>query len=423
MRLLYDLLIQGYRLLIMIASVWNQKARLWSNGRKGWAGRLEEELKKVQADRIWMHCASVGEFEQGRPILEAIRERYPETGIVLTFFSPSGYMLRKNYAGADLVTYLPLDTPGNARRFVSLVHPRLAIFIKYEHWHHHLHALKVLGIPAVLASSIFRSEQPFFKPWGGFWRRMLDRYSIIYVQDERSARLLEGIGLADRVHVAGDTRFDRVCAVADSAGPIEALAHLPGSLPVVVAGSTWSEDERLLSQYILRHPEVRLIIAPHEITSDHLASIERSFPKVVRWSACVASGTSSDQLTNKEWRTLLIDNVGMLSRLYRYGTVAYVGGGFHRAGIHNILEAAVYGMPVLFGPVHQKAREARELRTLGGAFVVQNTGELEDTMGDLLSTTVALQAASEASAAYVRGQAGATTEVMKGIQAYLRSRS
>ncbi len=423
MRLLYDLLIQGYRMLILIASAWNQKARHWINGRKGWSERLEEGLKKVQADRVWMHCASVGEFEQGRPILEAIREHYPGTGIVLTFFSPSGYELRKNYAGADLVAYLPLDTPGNAHRFVSLTHPRLAIFIKYEHWYHHLQALKARGIATVLASSIFRPEQPFFKPWGGFWRRMLDRYNIIYVQDKRSARLLEGIGLAGRVHVAGDTRFDRVCTVADSSAPIETLAHLPGSLPVIVAGSTWPEDERLLSAYVQHHPDVRLIIAPHEITSDHLASVERNFPKVIRWSACQTPGTSSDQLTGNEWRTLLIDNVGMLSQLYRYGAVAYVGGGFHRAGIHNILEAAVYGMPVVFGPVHQKAREARDLKELGGAFEVQNTVELEKVMGTLLSDTGALQAAGAASAAYVRGQAGATTEVMKGIQAYLRSRS
>ena len=420
MRLIYDFLIQGYRMLILIASVWNPKARAWISGRRGMFGRLEEKLKPVQADRIWMHCASVGEFEQGRPLLEAIRAKWPDTFIVLTFFSPSGYELRKNYAGVDLVSYLPLDTRSNAHRFVSLVDPKLAIIIKYEHWHHHLHALKNKGIPALLVSSIFRPDQPFFRPWGAFWRRMLTCYDLLFVQDQRSAELLESIGMADRVRLAGDTRFDRVCTVADTSGEIEALRDMQFATPVIVAGSTWPEDERLLAAYVHRHPDVRLIIAPHEISASRLAAIEQQFPKVIRWSAAQSADHPSAYFSQSDWQTLLIDNIGMLSRLYRYGQAAYVGGGFHRAGIHNILEAAVYGIPVLFGPIHRKAKEAGDLIQRGGAFCVSNSSELEGRLHDLFEDPKKLGKAGEASGFFVRSQSGATEFVMEGVQAYLR---
>ena len=418
MRPLYDISIQGYRLLILIASLWNRKARAWIEGRKGWRERVAGGLADAKGERVWMHCASVGEFEQGRPVLEAIRSRWPDIKIVLTFFSPSGYALRKGYPGADLVTYMPLDTRGNAADFLSIVRPRLAIFVKYEHWHHHLTALERNGIPAVLISAIFRPEQPFFRPWGGFWRRMLERYALICVQDQRSVTLLHGIGLEDRVRLAGDTRFDRVCSVADLAGEIPELAFLQGCGPVLVAGSTWPEDERLLSAYVSRRPDLRSIIAPHEISPARLSAISETFPKVMRWSELVAEGTKGE-----EWQTLLIDNIGLLSRLYRYGTVAYVGGGFHRAGIHNILEAAVYGIPVIFGPVHHKAREAGALRQRGGAFAVSGPADLEDIMNRLLSDPGALQVAGRAARDYVRAEAGATKVVMEGLQGYLRSTS
>ena len=421
MRYLYDFLIHGYRFLILIASVWNPKARAWIHGRKQLFARLEAGLKNAPKERVWMHCASVGEFEQGRPVLEAIKKEYPDTFIILTFFSPSGYELRKNFAGVDLVTYLPLDTPRNAITFLSITLPRLAIIIKYEHWYHHLHALKNRGIPAMLVSSIFRPEQPFFRPWGRFWKRMLDCYGLIYVQDGRSVDLLRGIGFADRVILAGDTRFDRVCSVADSSAPIEPLEHLRDHPGLMVAGSTWPEDERLLSEYLFRHPEVRIIIAPHEITPDHLSSIAQQFPKVIRWSVCLQSEQPEALLKQSDWQTLLIDNIGMLSRLYRYGKVAYIGGGFHRAGIHNILEASVYGMPVIFGPEHRKAKEAGDLKALGGAFVILDSSDLEKILGKLLSEPDFLSVAGQAGASYVRAQSGATKAVMNGVQEYLRS--
>ncbi|MFN7279880.1 MAG: 3-deoxy-D-manno-octulosonic acid transferase [bacterium] len=419
MRLLYDISIQGYRLLILIASLWNRKARAWIEGRRGWRDKLATRLAKAGGDRLWMHCASVGEFEQGRPVLEAIRSARPDMTIVLTFFSPSGYELRKDYPGADIVAYMPLDTPGNAEDFVSIVRPHLAIFIKYEHWYHHLEVLEKRGIPSVLVSAIFRSGQPFFKPWGGFWRRMLKRYALIFVQDQGSRSLLSGIGLEDRVSIAGDTRFDRVCSVAASSGEIKELTFLKDSGPVMVAGSTWPEDERLLSAYISRRPGLRSIIAPHEISENRLSAITEAFPKVLRWSELLLAGPERKE----DWQTLLIDNIGLLSRLYRYGTVAYVGGGFHRAGIHNILEAAVYGIPVVFGPVHRKAREAAALKRLGGAFVVSGASDLERILDKLLADAGALAAAGRASVDYVRAEAGATTAVMEGIQGYLRSTS
>jgi 3-deoxy-D-manno-octulosonic-acid transferase len=421
MRLIYDFLIQGYRMLILIASVWNPKARAWISGRRGMFGRLEEKLKPVHADRIWMHCASVGEFEQGRPVLEAIRAQWPNTYIVLTFFSPSGYELRKNYAGADLVSYLPLDTRRNAHRFVSLIDPKLAIIIKYEHWHHHLNALKNKGVPALLVSSIFRPDQPFFRPWGAFWRRMLTCYDLLYVQDQHSVELLGTIGMSERVRQAGDTRFDRVCTVADTSGEIEAIRDMQFTSPVMVAGSTWPEDERLLAAYIHRHPEIRLIIAPHEISSSRLATIEHQFPKVIRWSATQSTDHPSAYLSQSDWQTLLIDNIGMLSRLYRYGQVAYVGGGFHRAGIHNILEAAVYGIPVLFGPNHRKAKEAGDLIKRGGAFSINDSSALEDRLNDLFANPEKREMSGQESGSFVRSQSGATQRVMESVQAYLRS--
>lgn len=420
MPLIYDFFLQCYRLLILIASVWNAKARAWVHGRRGLFTEIEDRLKDRSGVRIWMHCASFGEFEQGRPVLEAIRSHWPDTVIILTFFSPSGYEHRKTYPGADLITYLPLDTRQHADRFVSAVHPALAIFVKYEHWHHHLQALERRGIPALLISSIFRPEQPFFKPWGGVWRGMLHTYDRIFVQDDRSASLLQGIGLADRVEVAGDTRFDRVCRVAEVAEEVPGLSDVTSTHFTLVAGSTWPADETLLATYVHSDPEVRCIIAPHEISPARLTEIERNFPDVIRFSDWQMRSTSGE---GPAWRTLLIDNIGMLSRLYRYGQVAYVGGGFHKAGIHNILEAAVYGLPVLFGPRHGKAREASELRHRGGAFTITDDTSLRLAV-DRLKRDVAFRTQTgEVSRAYVWANVGATRLIMHCLQGYLRSNS
>jgi 3-deoxy-D-manno-octulosonic-acid transferase len=416
MRLLYDLSLRVYRLIILIASIRSGKARAWLEGRKNLMERVSAWMEGIHRDGIWMHCASVGEFEQGRPVLEAIRRKWPEIHITLTFFSPSGYELRKDFQGADLVTYLPLDTMKNAQEFIRLIRPKLVFFVKYEYWHHFLHELEKQQIPVILISAIFRPEQPFFRFWGGFWRRMLSTYHRIYVQDSRSLLLLKKIGLSENVRQSGDTRFDRVCTVADNTEGLPALDFLSEEEGVVVAGSTWPADERILSAFAHKHPAIRFIIAPHEITRDRLEEIERAFPCVLKWSEINADNAAA-------WKTLVIDNIGMLSRLYRYARVAYVGGGFHRAGIHNILEAAVYDKPVLFGPRNHKAKEASDLLKIGGAFEVTDAESLDRIMTGMLSDPEKLSSAGRTAGDYVRNHAGATSLVIQDVQEYLLSSS
>lgn len=412
MRILYDAGILLYHLAIRIAALWNPKARLWVAGRKQVFANLSGRPAGNTSKRIWMHCASLGEFEQGRPLLEALRNAYPDAFILLTFFSPSGYEIRKHYPLASQVSYLPMDGALRSRRFVRQVQPDLAIFIKYEFWYHYLQALKGAGVPTLLVSAIFRPSQPFFKPWGGFWRNMLRCYAGIFVQDQRSAELLAGAGVADRTRVSGDTRFDRVLDVSRDGSPLPRIEAFCGSATVIVAGSTWPEDEEVLAHFARSNPSIRFIIAPHEIDEDHLAEIEKRYPASIRFSTLPESGMPSTD----EQHVLLMDNMGMLSKLYRYAQLTYVGGGFGGAGIHNILEAAVYGKPVIFGPVHQKSREALELQARGGAFSIQSAVEFEDLAESLLGDAGALERACQASAAYVREQAGATGKIMQWIQ-------
>lgn len=392
---------------IQLAARWNPKARLWVLGRKQWEEQL---LAKWEPDpngnNVWMHCASLGEFEQGRPLLEAIRKDYPGVKILLTFFSPSGYEIRKQYAGADAVCYLPFDSAGNARRFLDIVQPRLAIFVKYEFWHFYLQELNRRNIATLLVSGIFRAEQPFFQWWGGFHRNMLHRFSHLFVQNEASRTLLIQTGFGNCTTVAGDTRFDRVTEVAAGWQPIEQVTQFCGNHFVLVAGSTWPEDETLLAAYLNDHwNNQKLIIAPHEIKPERLARLKELFPDSVLFSEL--------QVANHvvEKQCLIIDNIGYLSRLYKYADVCYVGGGFNKSGHHNILEAAVYGKAVLTGPNYQKFKESVDLKTLGGSFMIRNQSELKQTLLNL-----DLQKAGALAAAYVREQSGATKRILNWIQ-------
>jgi 3-deoxy-D-manno-octulosonic-acid transferase len=358
---LYTIALHLYAFSVEIASFFKRKARMTRLGQ--WhTNRILRKKINPGLKYIWFHAASLGEFEQGRPVMEEIRSRYPQYKILLTFFSPSGYEVRKNYDGADVVCYLPFDTPYKVNKFLNLAHPAIAIFIKYEFWLNYLSELNRRGIPTYLISAIFRKEQIFFKWYGKWYLRALHYYDRLFVQDEASARLLAGYGITN-VSVCGDTRFDRVREVQRQARLIPVIEEFAGNgrALILVAGSTWPQDEELLIPYFNTHPGMKLIIAPHEIHREHLMDIESQLKR----PSIRLSETNEQSVLNKD--CLIIDSFGLLSSIYRYGDIAYIGGGFGK-GIHNTLEAAVYGIPVLFGPKYHKFREAKELIAVGGGF-------------------------------------------------------
>ena len=410
--MLYTAAIQLYALTVSAVAPFHKKARLMRAGQAQTTAILREKMDR-KAKYIWFHASSLGEFEQGRPMIEQIRKVHPEYKILLTFFSPSGYEVRKNYAGADVVCYLPFDTPGRVEQFLDLANPAMAIFIKYEFWGNYLHTLQQRGIPVYIISAIFRREQLFFQWFGKPYRKMLDCFNHLFVQDERSKALLEEYGIRN-VTVAGDTRFDRVIDVYHQAKQIPLVERFikgtDGQQPplVFVAGSSWPEDEAIFIPYFERHPEMKLIIAPHEIHEGHLKSIEaRLHRPTIRLSQATEQNVADQDC-------LIVDSFGLLSSLYRYGQIAYIGGGFG-AGIHNTLEAAVYGMPVLFGPCFQKFKEAKDLIAVGGAFTFDNAPAFASRMDTLLSTPEALQQSSQAAGHFVQSHGGATTTILQEI--------
>ncbi len=401
---LYNVFVRLYTFAIRVASLWNPKAKHWVSGRK-----VFPAIPEPGAQVVWMHCASLGEFEQGRPVLEQLRAAYPRYVIVLTFFSPSGYRACKDYAGADHIFYLPPDTRANAQRFIRAIQPSLVLWVKYEYWYHYLTALHRQGIPVLLVSGIFRKDQPFFKGYGGLWRDVLSCFSHLFVQTPDAAALLKTLGVEETVTVSGDTRFDRVLQIAQQFTDIDPVKVFCGNHPVIVAGSTWEEDEAELVHYVKLHPELRFIIAPHEIDSANLHDVKKTFAGSVFYS---------DWLLNPDTaaRVLIIDNIGMLSRLYHYAAVTYVGGGFGSDGVHNVLEAAVYGKPVVFGPEYEKYVEAVELVEAGGAFSIEHALELEALLDRLLSDGEALQKAGKAAGEFVATHSGAAASVLRYIQ-------
>ena len=376
MKIFYNLGILIYVLTASLLSPFNSKARLWTRGRKGWEAALRKKITPGNTN-IWIHCASLGEFEQGRPLIEAIKKANPEYKIVLTFFSPSGYEVRKNYNVADHVCYLPADTPWNARKFISLINPAAVIFVKYEFWDNYTSVLERNGIPLYLISGIFRENQHFFRWYGGFFRKILFRFRYIFVQDNKSMDLLKKIGLKN-VAVAGDTRFDRVAEIADSAKSIPQIERFKGEEKLFLAGSSWRQDEEIIARYINMNPKrMKWVLAPHEIDRPNIDRLEKLFTcEVARFSGF--SDKSADA------RVLIIDNIGMLSSAYRYASIAEIGGGFGK-GIHNVLEAACWGIPVLFGPNHKKFREAVELLSLDGAKSFSGFEEFSEIIDNWLS--------------------------------------
>jgi 3-deoxy-D-manno-octulosonic-acid transferase len=406
MRLFYNIGIRFYWLAAWIISPWNTKAKLWIQGRRGWMERLQQALNPKDPV-IWFHCSSLGEFEQGRPVLEAFRTRFPEHLILLTFFSPSGYEKRKNYPGADHVMYLPLDTRRNARKLMDSISVEMALFIKYEFWHHFLNRLKSKEVPIFLVSGNFRPTQLFFKWYGGWYRKFLDCFTHIFVQKKDSEVLLRGIGF-DRVTVAGDTRFDRVHELVKSEYRNETLARFTQGQDVVVAGSTWEKDEQILEYAFHKLPEkTRWIIAPHELSEANLRHLIRRFPSSVLFSQL---GTEIPS----QVRVVIVDTIGQLSYLYRFGTISYIGGGFGK-GIHNTLEPATYGLPVLFGPAYDKFAEALDLIQLGGAFPVHDEESLLSTIREQLDDPDLLKTSSQIAGNYVQERVGATLIILDEV--------
>lgn len=414
MLFLYNLFIRFYALGISIAALWNRKAAQWEQGRKALWNELAQTFSKPHAV-IWIHSASAGEFEQAKPVIEGLKKNFPQHKILVTFFSPSGYPAGKKFPLADYIFYLPLDTKRNAEKFITLVQPKLVVFVKYDFWYHHLKAVHHHGLPLLLIAAIFRKEQAFFKWYGGFYLRLLRFFSQLFVQDETSHALLKKFGLKNST-VAGDTRFDRVLTIANHFQPVPFLDEFCGAGKIIVAGSTWPDDEQLLQAAFKKIGGTKLILAPHEITEGHIKNITQLFQNPILYSQLKNSDESARQRLANEATVLIIDNVGLLSRLYKYATVAYIGGGFKTSGIHNTLEAAVFGKPVLFGPNYQKFREARELIQSGGAFSYTTEQELEDGLKKWLTDRPVLETAGRAAANYVQSNSGATEKVLHYIQ-------
>jgi 3-deoxy-D-manno-octulosonic-acid transferase len=406
MRILYNLGILTYTFLARLLSPFNTKAGLWTAGRKDWQEKLMGAVDREKR-YIWIHCASLGEFEQGRPIIEMLKSKRPELKVVLTFFSPSGYEVRRDYDGADYVCYLPPDTPQNAARFISLLNPEFVVFVKYEFWYNYLATLHRGKFAVYLVSAIFRPGQHFFRWYGLFFRRMLFMFRHIFVQDKQSVALLEKFGISNASY-AGDTRFDRVVKIASSAVTIEKIERFRAGERILIAGSSWPEDEEIISRYINEDPaRLKWIFAPHEIDTPHIDRLEKLInSKTVRYSRFNESSADA--------RVMIIDNIGMLSGAYRYASVAVIGGGFG-SGIHNILEAACWGIPVLFGPNHEKFREALDLLEEGGAKTFRTFEDFKKALDVWLDDNSAYKKSAESAAAYVSRNTGATARIFSNI--------
>ena len=408
MNLLYHFGLYIFRFLLLLAAPFNIRANKWIAGRKGLFRQIGSDLA-TNEKRIWFHAASLGEFEQGRPIIEEIKIRWPHYKIVLTFFSPSGYEIRKDYEFADYVFYLPLDTKHNAVRFINLVKPELVFFIKYEFWHNFLYTLKRNNIPSFLVSAIFRENQVFFKPWGKWYRNMIGCFSHIFVQNGESQQILNKFGFIN-TSLSGDTRFDRVSQIAGATKKIPAADLFSRDNFTIIIGSSWKADEEKLFSYINQNPQnIKFIIAPHEIHESNIQRIMASIKlDMVRFSK------ANDEMLVKA-KVLIIDNIGILSSIYQYGRIAFIGGGFG-SGIHNVLEASTFGLPVLFGPNYKKYQEAVDLVKSGGAFEVKNANDAGKILAQLVQDKDLLAKASQISRQYVQENKGACKKIIDFLE-------
>lgn len=413
--LLYRIAVGFYHLGIRLASFFNTKARSWVQGRSNWLAELQDWRSGLPTDAqvIWMHCASLGEFEQGRPVLEALRQDFPDSKIVLSFYSPSGYELRHNYATADYVCYLPPDSPANARHWLDHLQPSLIVFVKYEFWYYHLRTAFQRQIPTYLIAAVFRPGQLFFQWYGSSFKRLLSSFSHIFVQTTDDKELLTRHRI-DQVTVAGDPRVDQVLTIAESKTEFPLIASFKNEHLLFIAGSTWPPGEDIiLADQQLWAGDWKLLIAPHDISEGHIQSIIQQC--ILPW---VRYSTSPDEASLKQARILILDTIGMLSRVYRYGELAYIGGGFGRS-IHNILEPAAHGLPVMFGPRHEKFSEALALRERGGGFLVNNEETFQATFQHLINQEKARQARQEIMG-YLQLSKGAASQIAVELGAVLR---
>ena len=412
MLFLYRIFIGIYPIAAWILGFVNPKAKQWHTGRKEILTQIAAALAANTKPIIWMHCASLGEFEQGRPVLEGLQKQYPNYSILLTFFSPSGYEVHKNYAGADYIFYLPMDSAGNASKFLKITNPSIAVFVKYEFWHYYLTQLKKLQIPTILIAGIFRKDQLFFKWYGSFYKKLLSCFTAFFVQDKNSQSLLQSIGINIKVYIGGDTRFDRVIEIAEAFAPIDPIAHFCNNSLVLVAGSTWFQDDETIAHFEKVNPNIKFIIAPHDITNQRLQNCLSLYKNAVLFSDYVKGFNTAPQNCN----TLIIDNVGMLSKLYHYATITFIGGGFGADGIHNCLEAAVHYKPVLFGPVYDKYIEASGLVDAGGAISIEDALEFEAVANKLFSTEADRIKMGQHAGDFVHAHKGASAKIIHYIQ-------
>lgn len=387
---------------------------MWYNGRKNIFSKIETTVSKNTNKKIWMHCASLGEFEQGRPLLEKFRELYPQHTLILTFFSPSGYEVQKETIYADHVFYLPIDSRKNAKAFLDLIKPSLIVFVKYEYWYYYLKQAHKRKIPLLLVSGIFLQHFSFFRWYGKMRREMLRFFTHFFVQTENSKQLLKSINITN-ASVTGDTRFDRVLQVANESRSFPEIEHFINGKKTIVAGSTWTDDDEALDHFTNTHPELKFIIAPHDIGKERLKECCTLYKCSMLYSYYIELKKRNEVL-GENINTLIIDNIGMLKFLYRYAAVCYVGGGFGNDGIHNILEAAAYYKPVLFGPAHENFIEAIELIDKGAAFDVEDALELETQLEELLFDEQLCSEAGKIAGNYVRSHSGATNNIIQFIQ-------
>jgi len=415
LNILYNLFLAIYSTGIRIASPWNAKAKLWISGREKFFKKLPKIYPSTQQKTVWMHCASLGEFEQGRPVLKKIKEDFPGVSVVITFFSPSGYEIAVNDKDFKQVYYLPMDSPSHAKKLIDILKPELVIWVKYDYWFYYLRELRKKNIPVLLISGVYRKSQPFFKWYGKFWQNMLMTFTHFFVQEEASKRHLQKIIPTEKITVSGDTRCDRVINIAENFTDIPGIANFCGTQKVIVAGSTWEDDEAEWTHFVKQHPEIKFIFAPHEIDTENLAFVKKEFPGSIFYSEWIDQYQVSG-IGYQAPNCLIIDNIGMLSRLYKYATITYVGGGFGYNGLHNILEAAVYGKPVIFGPEYEKNFEAEELIDDSGAISIENALELEKIVNRLLSGDDELLSRGTAAKNYVYKNAGATQKIISHIQ-------